>query len=389
MAFLNAGSREWTGGMHYLQNLLFAVSSLPEREVELYVFVGNNTDNSLLTSLREHATIIRSSLFDRKSPAWFFWRIIWFVTGSHFVLNRLLRKYKIEVISHSNVAGRGLPFKTINWIPDFQHMHLPDMFPAKEKANRDKEYARFIKLSDRVVVSSENAAEDLTTFLPGYENKVRVIRFVSQPSINIGNVGPEDLKLIEEQHHFEGKFFYLPNQFWRHKNHRLVFEAVNILKKAGEDILLLCSGYEEDYRHRNYILELKDFINRNDLEKNIRLLGLVPYKDVFVLMRHSLAVINPSLFEGWSSTVEEAKSIGKGMILSSIAVHREQDPPGSSYFDPTDPEELASILQKWWQAKEGGPDLDLEQQAARMLPERTRAFGQAYLDVVKEICGRE
>lgn len=44
------------------------------------------------------------------------------------------------------------------------------------------------------------------------------------------------------------------------------------------------------------------------------------------LMKHAIAIINPSLFEGGSTTVEEAKSLLKVIILSGIPVHREQNP---------------------------------------------------------------
>lgn len=46
------------------------------------------------------------------------------------------------------------------------------------------------------------------------------------------------------------------------------------------------------------------------------MLGLVPRSDVIALMRYSISLINPSFFEGWSTTVEEAKSMGKQIILS-------------------------------------------------------------------------
>lgn len=97
----------------------------------------------------------------------------------------------------------------------------------------------------------------------------------------------------------------MPNQFWKHKNHMLVFKAINELKKENVEICLVCTGHLDDYRNKNYILEIKN----NNLEKNIKLLGLV-----FALIKFSKAVINPSLFEGWSSTVEECKSVGKNMI---------------------------------------------------------------------------
>ncbi len=38
----------------------------------------------------------------------------------------------------------------------------------------------------------------------------------------------------------------------------------------------------------------------------------------------STALINPSQFEGWSTTVEEAKSLGVKMLLSDLEVHKEQ-----------------------------------------------------------------
>ena len=68
--------------------------------------------------------------------------------------------------------------------------------------------------------------------------------------------------------------------------------------------------------------------------RSSRCLGLVSYADLIGLMRYLTALINPSLFEGWSTTVEEAKSLGKTIILSDIPVHREQAPENGRFFDP-------------------------------------------------------
>jgi len=85
-------------------------------------------------------------------------------------------------------------------------------------------------------------------------------------------------------------------------------------------------------------------VKQYKLESNISFLGLVDYAIVKALMHKSLAVINPSLFEGWSTTVEEAKGVGKKVLLSNIPVHQEQKPERSYYFDPKRPEELAKLL---------------------------------------------
>jgi len=141
----------------------------------------------------------------------------------------------------------------------------------------------------------------------------------------------------------------------------------------------------DDCRNREHLADLREYIYSYGIEDNVRLLGLIDYADVFALMHNSIAVINPSLFEGWSSTVEEAKSMGKGMILSDIAVHREQDPTVSSYFSVNDPVGLAKFLKDYWLNKEGGPDSSLENEAKDALPRRTAGFGQVYQDMIVEM----
>ena len=47
-------------------------------------------------------------------------------------------------------------------------------------------------------------------------------------------------------------------------------------------------------------------------------------------------LINPSKSEGWSSTVEQAKSMGKLVLLSNLPVHKEQNPSRSFFFNPND-----------------------------------------------------
>jgi glycosyltransferase involved in cell wall biosynthesis len=87
-------------------------------------------------------------------------------------------------------------------------------------------------------------------------------------------------------------------------------------------------------------------IEANSLRPNVRLLGLIPHAHIPALMQSCTALINPSTFEGWSTTVEEAKAMGTPMILSSLRVHREQS-TDALFFDPASPEQLADILDRF------------------------------------------
>ena len=122
-----------------------------------------------------------------------------------------------------------------------------------------------------------------------------------------------------------------------------------------------------------------------DLQNNIRILGRIPREHVLPLMRQSIAVLQPSLFEGWSTSVEEVKSLGKQIILSDIPIHREQNPTSGLYFLPTSPSELAVLLLKLYTEKQPGPDLQLEQSAKQSMRDRTQVFAQTFYNIITEL----
>ncbi len=378
-------SRQWMGGVNYLHNLLFAIAQLEDKKIEPVVFLGNKTDKDILKKFRRYAQVVQDPVFDTNSIKWLSAKFLEIVFNSSLLIDPLLRKNNINVISHSNALGGFNQFVKINWIADFQHVHLAHFFTRKENKQRDAFFKKIFRKSDQVIVSSHNAYHDAEKFSPDYIDKVQVLQFVAQPDKNIFSLNADYLTQLEDKFNFQGKFFYIPNQLWKHKNHLLVFAAVKLLKAQGIDVLIICSGYMHDYRNPDYIDEVTAFIEDNQLQENIKLLGLIDYQEVLYFMRYCIAVINPSLFEGWSSTVEECKSIGKNMLLSDIAIHREQDPQQSLYFDPHNSEALAQLLKKicldeaW-----NGPNKLLEKQAATELRKRTITFAQSYQKIVLE-----
>ena len=383
IAFVGTYSKKWMGGINYMSNLLYAISKLEDKKIEAIVFLGKKADEEIVQKFQPHAKIVQDSLFDRKSFKWFISKILEKIFNITPLIDHLLNKYEISVISHSGVLNGYNNFIKINWIPDFQHMHLPDFFSRKENKKRDIIYLKILQKSDCIIVSSNDAYNDCRTKAPELIDKVRVLQFVSQPNPKVFTLNKAHLTHLEKKYDFRGKFFYIPNQFWKHKNHMLIFQAVKMLKDTGIEVLILCSGYMQDNRNPAYIEEVKTFIDNNKLEDNIKLMGLINYDDVLYFMRYSIAVINPSLFEGWSSTVEECKSIGKNMLLSDIPVHREQNPEESIYFDPNNVENVAEILKKvWLDARLVSPNKNLEMQAKNSLRKRTLTFAEIYQNIV-------
>jgi glycosyltransferase involved in cell wall biosynthesis len=350
------------------------------------LFAGDQVNALILERFRGLASIERSPMFNRRSPVRFLRRSLGRLTGRDPLFRRLMAHHRIAVASHCNVAGHGLPFRTINWIPDFQHLHLPEFFPAVEIARRNRKYRQWLRDSDLMLFSSEDARRDGLRLMPEAAAEMRVLHFVSQANPCIYAL--DDARPLCDKYGVPEKFFYLPNQFWAHKNHRVVIEAVGLLKQKGVDVHVVCTGLTADLKSSGHVAELTARIAELKVGDRIHLLGMIDYIDVLTLLRHCLAVLNPSRFEGWSSTVEEAKSVGKAVILSDLAVHREQTPQEGCYFNPDDVEALAALLSEAWQRRTPGPDLELERQARAALPERTRQFGTTYQQLVQEAMGR-
>lgn len=383
VGFIVTNIKNWTGGMHYMKNMLYAINSIEEKKIQSVLFLGKKAENSFVAEFEKLGTVKKVSLLDKFTVQWLLHNIIRRIFLKSPFLSRLLEKNSIDIISHAGFTAKSNEFKTLNWLGDFQHKHLPEMFSAAEVKYRDMIFLKMAKESEGIVLSSNDALNDYKKLYPEYISKAYVLQFVSQPNEKIYEI--KNTKEIESKYGFSGKFFYLPNQFWKHKNHMIVLKALNLLKKEGKEILVLCTGCTSDYRNTGHFESILRYAKENDLENNVKFLGLIDYLDVMTLMRHCISIINPSLFEGWSSTVEEAKSIGKNMILSNLNVHIEQDPPSSIYFDPHNEKELAEKLWQKWQESKGGPDFDLEEIARKNIKTRTKNFGNTYQNIVLDV----
>lgn len=384
VAFAHLDGSVWTGGLNYLRNLFAALCSLDEStRPEIALLVSAKTDPNSYQVLEPHMDRL---LRTPGEPAWP-WTVQQWLTRTRERLGiappllSFLQAQNIGCLFSMAEYGAHFRMPLLTWIPDFQHHRLPEMFPEDERRERDRRYRRIEQYATRVIVSSQDALADWARFAPDAVSKARVLSFVAQVPAEVYSADPA---WVCERYNLPQRFFYLPNQFWKHKNHQVVLEALALLHSQYPDVVVVCTGNTHDYRHSEYFAQLRDEIATKQLESKLIILGAVPHEHVLQLMRQSLAVLQPSLFEGWSTPVEEAKSIGKGIIISDLPVHREQDPPAAVFFNPHDPEQLAHCLKDAFFAKTAGPDVEQEARAIAQLPERTRQFGTQLIGIVRE-----
>jgi glycosyltransferase involved in cell wall biosynthesis len=260
----------------------------------------------------------------------------------------------------------------VYWIPDFQEEHYPKFFSSEELTKRRRLRANILLDSNnRVVFSSHAALEDMQNFYPGSKAKTKVLHFA-----NPSGVFQSHAMDLERLMCFgvEAREYYIsPNQFWKHKNHTVLVEAVSSLKEHGKNVTILLTGREEDSRNPDYFKELKSTVIKLGLEQQIRFLGFLSKNDLFILLAHAKALIQPSLFEGWSTTIEDAIALNVPIICSDLKVNREQLGDAAYYFDPLNAKMLAGILA----SGEGFPRPNFDVKA------RVAAFAECFLELTE------
>jgi glycosyltransferase involved in cell wall biosynthesis len=189
-------------------------------------------------------------------------------------------------------------------------------------------------------LSSESVKKDWECFYPQYKGTTTVVNFaVTHPEFE-----SLDIEMLREKFNLPVEYFFSPNQFWAHKNHIVVIKAAQILKQKGKPVVIAFSGKENDNRNPGYTEELKKYVADNQLEDVVRFLGFLDRREQLKLMKNAKAVIQPSLFEGWSTVIEDAMAMNQVVIASDLEVNLEQLGGSGWFFHQTDPIHLAEQM---------------------------------------------
>lgn len=342
MAFTLIGGKDWTGGYNYLLNLLQAVGRYQSDHLTPVLFVGEEVAGKDVDSFAAipGVEIVRTPLLNAsRRTASLLQSMLW---GRDGALQRLFQAHQIHVVFEAaQFFGWRLGIPAIAWIPDFQHKMLPHLFSRSAWWKREIGFRAQVIGRRTIMLSSADARLACERHYPSTRGHTRTVHFAVAPGPKIPY--PE-ARAIADLYGLPKTFFFMPNQFWRHKNHELVLDALVILRQRGSQVVIAASGKQADPRDSFYFPGYQHRLKQLGLQNALSLLGLIPYAHLVAIMRASTAMLNPSLFEGWSTTVEEARAMGTPMVLSDLDVHREQMGAGAIYFDRYSAQSLADAL---------------------------------------------
>lgn len=372
----------WLGGSVYIENLLTLLALLPagERPRVRLQLLGEPT-TPMARRLLAHPLLSGTGARGNSAAATFARRVHRAVLRRAPWLGALFAAPGDEVVFPAFDATQRWR-RNLFWIPDFQHRHLPEFFDAAEIAWRERCYADIARSRGLLLLSSEAAHADFRAFYPRATVQPRVWSFCS--AVPVGPAG--ECEAVLRRHGLPERFLYVANQFWRHKDHATLFEALRLLRDRGLVVPLVCTGRTGDRRDPAYFPELGRALDRDGLRGQVSLLGVLPREEQVAIFRSAAAVVQPSRFEGWSVVVEDAKALGRPVIASDIAVHREQldGVPGAVLFRVSDAAHLAECIAVSWPLLAKGPDTECERRAAEAASLERREAAKRFAAIVDE-----
>ncbi len=330
-----------TGVTIYLINLIKHFNAFEdERKPELIVFYSNDSPIDDVKKIGyPYIEYINSD-----KQQFILWRIVKKLT--RVILRKEINNYvKADFVYPALETPKFSLIKTkIFWKEDFQECYLPENFTKEDIAYTE---SFFKLLADNpeyhLVLSSESSRNDLIKFYGSIRNPIHILRFVSL----VPKLQADKVPALMKQYNISCRYFIVCNQFWPHKNHITVIESVARLQREGfKDFKVIFTGKTSSHRNQEYFPSLQKRMDELGIADHFVVTGFLDREDQLLMMQNAIAVIQPSLFEGWSTVIEDAKALNKYVLAADLDVNMEQMTENVSFFGRLNADELAMQMKK-------------------------------------------
>lgn len=281
--------------------------------------------------------------------------------------NALLRQFDADLLFCPFTA----PFyfdpsvPTVCVVYDLQYAYYPQFFDAAEIQERERNLNRAVRVANLLVCISDYVRKTLLEKTAAPPERVETIHIqlpdrLGRPSEMVCERVLKSLQLTL------GQFLLYPANFWPHKNHELLLTAFGIYLAGHKDSLLKLVLTGAPGPRRDF---LKQAAHRMGISHAVIFPGYLPEEELSALLHSCMALIFPSLFEGFGMPLLEAMAAGRPVLCSNNTSLAEVAGDAALLFDPHVPGEIVEAITRM----EGDPGL--RDELVRKGAQRLARFG--------------
>lgn len=196
---------------------------------------------------------------------------------------------------------------------DLCHRDTPEFPEVREFGQfRAREHYFATQLSGALLVLTDSAElADAAARRYGLD-RVRLLPMPFAPGAALAAAGARDAAEVLRRHGLESGYFFYPAQFWAHKNHVRILEALVLLRERGRRPTVAFAGGDKGNRGH-----VEAFADRHGLRAQVRFLGFAPAEDMRGLYEGCAAVLMPTYFGPTNLPPLEAWAMERPLIYSS------------------------------------------------------------------------
>lgn len=271
-------------------------------------------------------------------------------------LEQWFRSNRIDLMIYPTSSS--LSFETripyILTIHDLQHRlqpEFPEVSANGEWEAREYIFRNGIRNATMLLSESETGKEDILNFYGEYgvtPDRVKVMPLL--PSIMLPReINEAERKRVRQKYSLPDRYFFYPAQFWPHKNHLRIVQAIGLLKERYDlRVHILFSGYHSGEIREATFKEVTETASNLQVQNQISYFGYVPDEDIAALYAEARALIMPTFFGATNIPPLEAWALDCPVLTSDIRGIRQQAGDASVLVDPKSVEAIAGGMQRLW-----------------------------------------
>lgn len=255
-------------------------------------------------------------------------------------IKKALINNNIHVIFYVKPDGIDVnyPFVAVHW--DIGHRST-FMFPEFSESfeSREEYYNNVLNRALYILVETQAGKNELINFTQIATDRIGVMPIFPGSVIreNVSTATQKDI--LNKFGISSNQFFIYPAQFWPHKNHYILIEAMQKISKLHPNVKLILTGSEKG--NLEYI---KNCIREKKLNGQIKILGFVNNAELFTFYKNAIALVMPTFLGPSNMPPLEAASLNCPVVLSDLTGHRELLKDYATYFDPTNIDDLTEKM---------------------------------------------
>lgn len=230
------------------------------------------------------------------------------------------------------------------------HPEFPEVSDDGEWSHREYLVRNGIKGALAVLVDSEIGREDVLDCYGDLIDADRVAVLPFLPASYLTSpVDTSGTEQVRERFGLPERYLLFPAQFWPHKNHVRVVQALGRLRrKRGIDVAVAMCGSAGDRQRDSLLKRLRETARKERVEDLVHFLGYVDDDLMGPLYSASRGVILPTFFGPTNIPVLEAWALGVPVLTSDIRGIREQCGDAAILVDPDSSESIADGMYSLW-----------------------------------------